>query len=38
MIYNIPASTDEMIGYHIQVIPNRPQDYPVFRKKWPQGL
>ena len=33
-----PASTDEMIGCHIQVIPDRPQDYPVFRKKWPQGL
>ncbi len=33
-----PASTDEMIGCHIQVLPDRPQDYTVFRKKWPQGL
>jgi hypothetical protein len=33
-----PASTDEMLGCHIQVIPDRPQDYTAFRKKWPQGL
>jgi len=33
-----PASTDEMIGCHIQMLPDRPQDYTVFRKKWPQGL
>jgi hypothetical protein len=33
-----PSSTDEMLGCHIQVIPDRPEDYPVFRKKWPQGL
>ncbi len=33
-----PASTDEMIGCHIQVLPDRPQDSTVFRKKWPQGL
>jgi peroxiredoxin len=33
-----PASTDEMLGCHIQVIPDRPEDYAVFRKKWPQGL
>ena len=33
-----PASTDEMIGCHILVIPDHPGDYPLFRKKWPQGL
>ncbi len=33
-----PASTDEMIGCHIQALPDRPQDYTVFRKKWPQGF
>jgi hypothetical protein len=33
-----PASTDEMLGCHIQVIPDHPRDYPLFRKKWPQGL
>jgi len=33
-----PASTNEMLGCHIQVIPDHPQDYPLFRKKWPQGL
>jgi hypothetical protein len=33
-----PASTDEMLGCHIQVLPDRPEDYPAFRKKWPQGL
>jgi hypothetical protein len=25
-----------MLGCHIQVIPDRPEDYPLFRKKWPQ--
>ncbi len=33
-----PASTDEMIGCHIQVIPDRVEDFRLFRKKWPQGL
>jgi peroxiredoxin len=33
-----PSSTDEMLGCHIQVIPDHPRDYPLFRKKWPQGL
>jgi hypothetical protein len=33
-----PASTDEMLGCPIQVIPDRPQDDSAFRTRWPQGL
>ena len=33
-----PTSTDEMLGCHIQVIPDRPEDYSTLRKKWPAGL
>lgn len=33
-----PASTDEMLGCHIQVIPDDPSSYPIFRKQWPSGF
>jgi hypothetical protein len=33
-----PTSTDEMLGCHIEVIPDDPRNYPIFRKKWPSGF
>jgi hypothetical protein len=33
-----PASTDEMLGCHVLVTPDRPEDYPTFRARWPTGL
>jgi len=33
-----PTSTDEMLGCHIQVIPDRPEGYAALRKKWPSGF
>jgi peroxiredoxin len=33
-----PASTDEMLGCHVQILPDRPEDDRVIRKKWPYSL
>ena len=33
-----PTSTDEMLGCHIQVVPDRPDGYLALRKKFPSGL
>ncbi len=33
-----PASTDEMLGCHVQILPDRPEDEPLIRKKWPYAL
>jgi thiol-disulfide isomerase/thioredoxin len=33
-----PAAGDEMLECQIQVIPDRPRDYPAFGREWPQGL
>ncbi len=33
-----PASSDEMLGCHIQILTDRPEDEPVVRKKWPFSL
>ena len=33
-----PTSFDEMLGCHIQVIPDRPEGHDALRKKWGNGL
>lgn len=33
-----PTSLDEMLGCHIQVIPDRPEGHDALRRKWPRGL
>ncbi len=33
-----PTSFEEMLGCHIQVIPDRQEDYPALRQKWRSGL
>jgi peroxiredoxin len=32
------GSNDEMLGCHIQVIPDRPSDFQVLRQRWPMAL
>ena len=33
-----PTSFDEMLGCHVQVIPDRPEGYAALRAKWPTGF
>lgn len=33
-----PASNDEMLGCHVQILPDRDKDDAVVRKKWPYSL
>ena len=33
-----PTSSDEMLGCHIQIIPDRPEGYAALRRKWPSGF